>query len=183
MPFGLGFFAAAGAGGAAGSYQLIQTITSNGSSFSLSFTNIPQTFTHLQIRYVAKSTNASTGNIAFEIAPYTAGSFSRHSFTANGVSFSNSTVTSQDFIQVNDAIPLSGTTDAFGAGVVDILDYTNTSIGKTLRIFQGQTVSNVRVGLHAGRSGSTNAVTEIGMTLTAGEFANGSRVSLYGIRG
>jgi hypothetical protein len=182
MPIPLGVLAVAGAGAGGGSsFTLLQTVTSSGSSFSLSFSSIPQTYKHLQIRYVAKTTDSSNDDFALEIDPYTAGSFSRHILTGNGSSVTSGASTSQDFINVVDGVALSTTANAFSAGVIDILDYSVTTKSKTVRILQGHAANVNRIQLHSGRSGSTNAITAIGMTLFAGNFAAGSRFSLYGI--
>ena len=57
MPIPIGVLAQAGAGSAAltNDYFLIQTVEANTNTSSVTFSNIPQTYKHLQIRHSIRS--------------------------------------------------------------------------------------------------------------------------------
>jgi hypothetical protein len=82
----------------------------------------------------------------------------------------------------------SATASAFGALIIDILDYANTNKKKTLRSLngsQGNNTSVADIALTSGLWNSTSAITSISIT---GESYSGglpeySQFALYGIKG
>jgi hypothetical protein len=72
----------------------------------------------------------------------------------------------------------------FGSGIVDVLDYANTSKYKTAKALGGFTEIGKKIGLRSGSWRSLNAIDTINLLPYAGTlFAVGSRFSLYGIKG
>jgi hypothetical protein len=190
MSFGLGFWAAAGGPSVPTDYEQIATVFPNGSLSSVVFSSIPQGFKHLQIRYAVRNnetfdavrgfflhlapepTDAGLGNI-----------YRSHMLLGNG-STVTSTATAADFRIIQDFVPTANSTaNSFGVGVIDILDYATTSKNKTVRWFAGSLISSSnRVALISGARYLTDAVSTLQM-YSNGAFVNGSRVSLYGIKG
>jgi hypothetical protein len=80
----------------------------------------------------------------------------------------------------------STNTNMFAAGVIDILDYTNTNKYTTVRILAGQNVNSTSgeaISLTSGLWMSSSAVTSItltGRTTNIGQYSN---FALYGIKG
>ena len=76
------------------------------------------------------------------------------------------------------------TGDVYGAGIIDILDYTNTNKYRTTRSLTGYDKNgsgDVNSLSHLYRS--TTAVTQIDLILNQGNFTTGTRIALYGIKG
>jgi hypothetical protein len=190
MPIPLGVLAVAGAGAAGGgpAYELIQTFSLSGSSFTLS--DIPQTYKHLQIRYVIKTdNNSTTDDINIRINGNTGSNYAFHNLRGTGSSVISTAVSPASFIGGQDGpMPVfgsgTGTTSMFASGVIDFLDYSSTSKTKVIRLLTGRTfTSNTRVSLSSGLFNSTSAATSMTFYSQNGaNFASGSRLSLYGIR-
>jgi len=172
------------------SYQSIQTITvGSGGSSSIEFTSIPATFTHLQIRYIARGTSDSETTNGGIFIKYNSNFLTAsHRYSGNGATMtgdgSSGGLTngiSQAFITGS-----SASASIYGVGVIDILDYANTNKNKTLRIFNGNDTNGAgRVALSSGFRNNTDAITSIliGKKDGIGGFAEYSQFALYGIKG
>jgi hypothetical protein len=165
------------------------TVGAGGSSF-IDFTNIPNTFKHLQIRGIAKTSasyesdgfnmtfNSSTGNLYW-----------MHFMTADGGNgISPSSALTQPTLYITARVP-GDTTNAsdFGAFVVSILDYASTDQKKTMRSLSGFSPNNTnnvaKVALASGAFDSTAAVSSIRISANSGVLKQFSRFNLYGLRG
>lgn len=166
-----------GAPPAVGDYESIQTyIVGSGGTSSIDFTSIPSTFKHLQIRYT--STGTSTGN---EIIRFNSDSGSNYSWH---VVYGNGSGTALAASGASTAFSYLGNinTSAPNAGIVDILDYANTSKYKTMRALCGtDTNSSGEVGLFSGVWQSTSAINAISISFS--NIAQNSHFALYGIKG
>jgi hypothetical protein len=188
MPIPLGIFAVAGAGGAAaGAYEQIATAFGTGSSGVITFSSIPSTYKHLQIRAVAKNNASSTETgkqIRVTYNGVTTASYASHALRADGSSvIANETWTSQTFMRVAFGASGSTTANLFGAFIIDILDYANSTTNKTLRVLNGHQDTASYIGIQSGFLNATTAVSSITLTAGAGTYDAASRFSLYGIRG
>jgi hypothetical protein len=169
---------------AAGDFESIATVTVGaGGASTIDFTSISGTYTHLQVRYIARNTDASGNNIFYQFNSDTAGNYVRHVLYGDGssaVSDTNASSPSIAFASVANSSRLAST---FAAGVIDILDYANTNKNKTTRSITGREDNTNGILLFAsGLWRSTNAITSIQFT-TSGNFAQYSHFALYGIRG
>ena len=190
MPIPLGIFAVAGAGGGAAgaTYEQIATNILASATSSVTFSSIPSTYKHLQIRMTIRGTTAFNGGMGITINGDTGTNYSRHNLFGDGGSVYSQNATSQSRINTdtNNAFFPGGSAGAsqFGASIVDILDYL-TSKNKTVRQLAGAYASNgYQVGLISGAYYSTSAVSSVTLTqLAMTNFAIGSRFSLYGIKG
>jgi hypothetical protein len=174
--------------GAVGDYESIQTVTVGaGGQATISFTSIASNYKHLQIRYMAcwtgTSINYSQPYIRFN-SDSTA-SYSTHSLYGTGSSTGGNGAASitEGYLGW---IPDSNYANTFGVGVVDLLDYQNTSKYKTVRTLGGYSrnfnaSANELIGLISSSWQKTNAVTSITIA-GAGNFAQYSSFALYGIR-
>jgi hypothetical protein len=79
----------------------------------------------------------------------------------------------------------TGTANAFGVSVVDILDYADTNKFKTFRSLAGQDQNNTsgRIALVSGLYRSTSAITTLDLNLESGLWGQYSSIALYGIKG
>ena len=172
------------------SYASIGTVTvGSGGASTITFSSIPSTYTHLQIRISAQTNRATYGtdSIAMRFNSDTTSSYDTHELIgANGSANAYSTTSTNT--PYWDAMGTS-TSGAFGAGIFDILDYANTNKYKTSRLFlgsdnNGSISSNTgAITLGSGLWQSTNAITSINFLPIYGSLFNQySTFALYGIR-
>jgi len=187
MSFGLGFWAAAGAGApaAAGAYEQIATAFGTGSSATISFTSIPQTYKHLELRWVARQANGDyweTFNFAANGSNPTKG----HGLFGNHGGETISEVTFYPGQVPASSASNTTTANIHGSGIASILDYSSTTKNKTVRFLNGY--NNVMgasvVNLTSKFFNSTSAITSITLDGWNGSnFTTTTRFSLYGIKG
>lgn len=178
----------------ANSYESIATttITSSG-THSFVFTNIPQTYRHLQVRYSARHTSSFQGESILFFADSATGQ--TNYFTNRVYGVGSSAVTDAYANAAPFAMIPSGgnTANMFGSGIVDYLDYTNTNKFKVIRMLTGMETDSGNgqsfrwTGLTSGTfTGSAQAITNIaiGIYISGGStgFAVNSTFALYGIK-
>ena len=161
------------------SFESIATATGTGSSATITFSSIPSTYKHLQIRYIARG---STDNVSYvRFNSDTGANYSDHMLygggtTANVLSDVNNTRMGQ--------LRHSDTTSIVGVGIVDILDYTNTSKYKTMRALTGCDFNGSGiVMMTSGSWRNTNAITSITLNVDGGNYTTDTVFALYGIKG
>jgi len=163
------------------SYESIATVSGTGSSGTITFSSIPSTYKHLQIR--ASYQASTTDNPYMRVGGGSidsGGNYSWHHLFGNGAAVNQNGNGSQSFTYFG----YSQNSTNPNAGIIDILDYASTSKNKTFRILAGQ--DNNGGGEVALWSGSwQNSSTAIGTIslITAGTFSTDSRFALYGIKG
>lgn len=169
-----------------GDFESIATVTvGSGGASSISFTSIPSTYQHLQIRAMARGTQADVSDqIGIQFNSDTGSNYAIHQLGGNGSSVFSTGAGSQT--KIVPAYITGGSTSAniFGVGVIDILDYANTNKYKTARGLSGYDRNGA--GLTLLRSGlwlNTNAVTSIVCLPDSGSFVEYSSFALYGIKG
>jgi hypothetical protein len=177
-----------GANGGGTSYESIATTTVSTAVSSVTFSSIPSTYTHLQIRYLAKTSRSAVNDYAkLEInGDTTVANYRSH--TLNGDGGSAYAGTTANAIEIG-GFPGNTNASMFGAGVLDFLDYTNTNKYKTIRTLSGfnqnsATAATNWIGLDSGLWMSSSAITSIKITPGTGpNFVEYSSFALYGIKG
>lgn len=188
MPFGLGFFATAGAGGGAPAFDWLETtlITTNTGTVTFSNLNTYTDYKHLHFRLVLRDNANNTGTTSLEIRLNgdTATNYARHSLVGDETSVTSTNASAQDRISLVDASPGSASTaSTFGTITFDLLDFASTAKTKVLRGFVGSDTANeADIYLWSALWNNTAATTSISF-LPASAFLAGSRLSLYGIKG
>ena len=173
------------------SFESIQTVSvaAGNSTSTITFSSIPQTYTHLQIRAIYRSTGSNVYNAWFTgtINGDTAANYSNHILAGNGTSAGaggGANVTTLDGFSRPGSDSAAGN---YGAMVMDILDYANTNKYKTLRHFAGANINvstpRLDVGLISNNWRSNAAITSISFYGNQGPFAEYSSFALYGIKG
>ena len=162
------------------SYESIATVTvGSGGTSAVTFSSIPSTYTHLQVRALGKDASIY-GAIFMRLNNDTTSNYSRGGFYGDGSSVASFGATSAPYMNVVTTPVSSG---GFGAAVIDILDYTNTNKNKTVRSLSGNDNNGSGfVVLYSGCWFSTSAVSRIDIISdsTIGEY---SSFALYGIKG
>jgi hypothetical protein len=174
--------------GDVGDFESIATVSvGSGGAASVTFSSIPATYTHLQIRAIGRTDRGGGAtNDPFEIVfnSDTGTNYSQHYLTGNGASASAFDTTNAGFIAAYLATATSATASVFGTTIVDILDYANTNKYKTARALGGfDNNGSGIVGLVSGNWRNTNAITDIVISPQVGSnFNQYTQFALYGIR-
>lgn len=163
------------------SYESISTVTVGSTpQSSVSFTSIPSTYTHLQIRYMIPASslqydlkmqyNSDTGSTQY----------TRHYLYGDGSSVAAG-YTNQEFTSIG--YPFTSNSQPY-IGIVDILDYANTNKYKVHRSLSGVDQNGSgSVIMFSGLWKSTSAISTITLTAAANSFQQYSHFALYGIKG
>lgn len=170
---------------AASDMELISTIrVGSGGASSVTFSNIPQEYKHLQVRFVVRSDRAATGDESrVRFNGDTGSNYARHYLEGDGATASSGAGTSVTYVTMPGITSANSGSNIFGASVVDVLDYSNGSKFKTVRGVGGMDRNGEGyVSLRSGVWLSTAAVTSVAIS-AIGNLAQFTRVSLYGIRG
>jgi len=160
-----------------------QVVGSGGSQ--ITFNNIPQNYTHLQLRIFGRLAAAvSSTNSFVQLNNDGSTTYWFHLLSGDGSTASSSNGNSSIIAMP----PLPGTSAAANIGgiaIIDILDYTNTNKYKTLRGFGGSDLNGSgTVGLYSGYWPQLQPITNIitgGAFTTPYTFAAGTIVALYGV--
>jgi hypothetical protein len=143
---------------------------------SITFSSIPQTYTHLQIRCLWETNIAD--NLGLTLNGSTA-PVRIHSLYGAGTSAVALSDTANYL-----SIQVGTSTTTFYAGIIDLLDYTNTNKNKTVRMFGGVDFNGSGVVfLSSGLYDTTSAVSSLTLqTLSSRTFPQYSSFALYGIK-
>ena len=173
--------------GVTGAFESIATATGTGSSGTITFSSIPSTYQHLQIRINARCLNTGTAanQVRIQFNSDTGSNYARHSLYGDGSTVTAAGNASQTSILCPLAITQNGTTANIHSGLImDIHDYISSTKNKTLRIFNGQDLNGSgHVNLNSGLWMSTNTINSITIFLPSDNFTTSSTFALYGIRG
>ena len=167
----------------AGTFDSIATTTvGSGGASSITFSSIPATYTHLQIRGIFKPSTACWLGLRFNSD--SGSNYAYHDLRGNGASATGEGVASQTIANLS-LYNQSPVTSTFNAAVIDILDYANTSKYKTQRTLGGLDANGSgNIDLASSLWMSTSAVTSIVLSCTASAtFTEYSSFALYGIKG
>jgi hypothetical protein len=168
-----------------GSYESIATVTVGaGSSGTLTFSSIPQTYKHLQVRGIARCTFAANeAGVWFQFNGAST-NYRSHWLYGNGtVAGSGESGAGQIAMQGLSVPAANAAANTFGPVVIDILDYADTNKNKTLRALGGYDRNGGGyINLQSGVWLSTSAVTSITLTSGTTNMIAGTTFSLYGIK-
>ena len=172
-----------------GAYDSIATTTvGSGGTASVTFSSISQTYTHLQIRWLMRSNRASGTNDGLQVRfnSDTGSNYSNHLLYGDGSGAYAAAGANTTSMPLGYGSSNNTTANIFGAGVIDILDYTNTSKYTTARGLTGLDTngSDGTIGLASGSWRNLNAVTSITIFPGTGTLFNEyTQIALYGVKG
>ena len=177
-------------------YESIATVTVGaGGQSNISFSSIPSTYKHLQIRGIAQDnrTTYNQSSFGFRFNGDSGSNYSYHflqaSWGAGATGVDSMGSGSQNQAYSVGSIVSSVTANTFGSFVIDILDYANTNKYKTIRGLSGADANSAtgyrpipRLG-----SGSWQSTSAINSMTIYSEFGSAfnqySSFALYGIKG
>jgi hypothetical protein len=171
-----------------GSYDSLATVTLSATTASVTFAGIPSSYKHLQIRMLAKTDRAtySIDSAKFQLNGDTGSNYAWHRVLGDGSSAAAYSAASTAFMQA-DGLAAQGT-NIFGAMIVDILDYANTSKYKTARMLGGEDENGTTYGggviaFNSSLWQNTAAISSIKIFPGAGtNFLQYSSFALYGVK-
>jgi hypothetical protein len=172
--------------GDAGDFESIATVSvGSGGAASISFTSIPSTYTHLQVRVLSRNSSSGNNNCNMTINNDTTTNYSWHNLSGNGSSASayGEGKVRDNCIQIIYSATANQTASVFSVGVIDILDYTNVNKNKTVRTlcgFDNNGSGDVRLVSHCWFS--TTAINRLDFSNSSGNFVEYTQVALYGIK-
>lgn len=154
------------------------------STGTVTFSSIPGTYEHLQLRMYARNTDTA-GSRSFLVEPNsdTGANYAYHVFTGNGSAPSISSSANDTFAVLGTMPANSAAANVFGVAVIDLLDYASTNKNKTFRSLSGfdnNGSGNAEFGSFLWKN--TAAVTSLRIYFASGNFTSGSVIALYGLR-
>lgn len=180
----------AGAAVAANSYESIATTTVGaGGSGTITFSSIPTTFEHLQLRFIVRS--AAVANTCSVFVRFNSDTNSNY-YTYHEIFGDGSTAAAYaggggTQIQLDQFPAANRTAGIFGVGVIDILHYKSTNKNKTTRLLSGYDSNGAGAAVFGSALWKPSTIAAINtITLTennANNFAQYSSFALYGIKG
>lgn len=157
-----------------------------GGSAVIEFRDIPQNYKHLQLRATLRETGGSTDNNAYMYMNGDSSSrYSYHFTWSSGAATVSGGANATSTQALGFRLTGSGSTaGVFGVGIMDILDYSNTNKNKVSRVLTGHDQSGSGFLFYwSNLWQSLDAVTTLTFIPTGGNFAQYSRISLYGVKG
>lgn len=154
-------------------------ITSVGQS--VSFQNIPSTFTHLQVRCFVRNSAGGLASLYMSFNNDGNQVYSNHALRGDGSATSSTANPNEYYNYAYQAMAGTASTTAYSVSIIDILDYANTNKNKTSRWLGGYDANGSGVAsLSSGLYQSTNAINRLDIFSTQ-SFSVDSTVQLYGI--
>lgn len=170
------------------SFESIATATGTGSAGTITFTSIPSTYQHLQVRILVRDTSTGGGdlNLRMQFNSDTGSNYVDHNLRGDGSTVVAGGFAGNDRAVVRNFIPdsSSSNTTMYGAAIVDIHDYASTSKYKTIRTLAGKDRNGSGLLIMGSNLWmSTSAITSITFTPDGTAYATGSTFALYGVKG
>ena len=169
-------------------FDSIATATGTGSSGTITFSSIPSTYKHLQIRCLSRNTATGTGSgdVLLRFNSDTGSNYAFHYLGGNASVASSTASATQTSIKLDNFSTNNGeTSNNMTVAIIDIHDYASTTKAKTVKEFQGNDNngnSSSIVRYYSGLWTSTSAINTITLTLNlANNFTTASTFALYGI--
>ena len=162
-----------------GAFESIATAVGTGSFGSITFSSIPNTYKHLQIRGLFAD-GGNNLNVIFNGSG--SSDYTRHIMSGTGSAYTSAGAATQTSIDLG-VFGASGANNS-SVTIIDIQDYASSSVNKTLRAFSGYTggASDLRVVYSSGARLLSAAISSISLVNNA-TFTTGTVFSLYGIKG
>lgn len=183
----LGIFASAYYSAAATSdFELISTITVGaGGAASVSFTSIPSTYKHLQVRGVVRgNAGAATDSSLLRFNSDSGSNYTYHNLSGNGATAGSAGIAPYSAIRFPECPGDTATAGMFGVVVADVLDYASTTKYKTTRVLGGNDRNGSgQVEVDSGVWMNSAAITTMTVVPVFGTLlAQYSTFSLYGVK-
>lgn len=171
--------------GASTAFESIASTTLGSDTATVSFSSIPSTYQHLQIRYIARGTRVDTDvRVEMEVNADSSSVYTSHYLWGDGASAAAAGYTAQTYVDCRSMTGASQTADRFGVSIIDLHDYASTSKFKTFRGTSAWDANGSgQIFLWSALWRSTSAVSNLLIRPQTDSFKAGSTFALYGIKG
>ena len=177
-----GIIASSGGAAGGGAYESIASATGTGSSGTITFSSIPSTYQHLQLRI---NGIVDVGGVAWRMRfnGDTASNYSYHYLDGDGASvYAGGGGASSIYIN-----SWASQTTYPTVSIIDIHNYASTTQNKTSRHLTGFDNNSGSgqsfIEMSSGNWRSTSAVTSVEIFMASNNFTTASTIALYGIKG
>lgn len=162
-------------------YTSIASILLGSGWGTYTFTNIPQSYSHLQLRVMSRNAGTGISNPYLNFNLDSGNNYSFHWLLGNGSSPSTGNVINGTGSWISDSPGTSTTSNCWQVSITDILYYTSLSRFKTIRSIGGYDANGSgTVSIYSGVWNSLAPISTISFTLN-GSFLPNSTLSIYGI--
>lgn len=167
-------------------FVLLDTVTVGaGGASSVTFSNIPQYYKHLQVRAVLRPTTATNPpyNTFIRFNSDTGANYARHLLRGDGATATSASAASTTSGLTAYSLASSDIANAFATFVTDVLDYSSASKYKTVRTLGGYDVNGAGSAmLTSSLWMATTSISNITFTHeSVSNFAATSTFALYGV--
>lgn len=169
-------------------FESIATATGTGSSGTITFSSIPSTYKHLQIRSVSRFTGGHGFVITQPNGDTSTANYTYHLLSGNGSAASAGAYTTGSLggsYSLQSAGVTTELSNNTGVGILDILDYASTTKYKTFRSITGYDNNDTSgiIYLISTLWLSTSAISSLTINTQGGNFTTQTTFALYGIKG
>lgn len=169
-----------------GDYESIaSTLVGAGNSSLITFSSIPQTYTHLQVRILGRATGPERAEMRFNNDSGST-NYDTHRLVSDGSSASADARIDRSALWLASAGPIGiANTSSYATPlIIDILDYKNTDKYKTIRTLSGTDQNGTgSLEITSGYWKNTSAINRIDLSIATYNWAQHTSVALYGIKG
>jgi hypothetical protein len=170
----------------AGAYDALATVTvPSGGLTSVTFAGIPAGYKHLQLRWTGRSSrSANSDTLTIIFNGDSAANYSYHDLFGDGSTTGAQGAANTSTMYSGWVAGASAGANTQGVGVLDVLDYANTSKFKTVKSLTGyDNNGSGLISLESNSWRSTTAVTSLTITTQfSGTFQQYSQFALYGVK-
>jgi hypothetical protein len=166
------------------SFDSIASFSIATTTSTVTFTSIPTTYKHLQLRVFARRTAENNFGSIIVARNGSYANYNRHYLTTDGTTASaGATLNTSTDGTIQGITGAAQAASYFGAAVVDILDFQSTVKNKNALAFSGASTNGVGGGPFIVSSEWRDAAAITSLEITTNDFAQYSHIALYGIKG
>lgn len=164
--------------------SIATTTVGAGGQSTITFSSIPSTYKHLQVRLLGRATGSyDYTSVYMRFNSDSGTNYAYHQLYADGSGVGASSQINQTYVVGQNLSGALASTNVFGTMIFDILDYIDTNKFKTIKVLGGVDRNGSGYSdFNSGHWRSTSVVSNITLT-TDGNFAQYSHIALYGIKG
>lgn len=155
--------------------------TTLGSTGTVTFSSIPDTYEHLQLRFYARSNVGGASTLVeVRLNNDSNANYYHVRMIGDGSAVGGGLSNAETFIYAGSIPASTATSNIYGCSIIDILDYTSTNKYKNVKAIGGNDRNGSGIsGFFSGVWLSTSAITRIDIVTSC---IAGSVFSLYGLR-
>ncbi len=177
-------------------YDLMASATADGSSDTIQFDSIPQTYDNLHFFLSVRSTNTANSQTDLKVTPQTSSAWSANlaayftNYVSQQDSSNYSSSTGTDNINVIVRLPNADTSGNYGSAAeyfgcyrIDFPEYSLDGQNKAFYMYGGTTTPATYFGSSMQACGNVRVVApfvQVTFEVNNGNFVSGSRIRMYG---